>query len=94
MGEADGGSSQERLLSVSLMKQSPKRQFAICIRADYPDLLTPRRIYDVGERKGEIRSLSRSGFVQCGMLTSFAYCMISRPPLRKRLLTVPVLLVG
>jgi hypothetical protein len=25
----------------------PKRQFAICIRTDDPDLLTPRRIYEV-----------------------------------------------
>jgi len=25
----------------------PKRQFAICIRADDSDLLTPRRIYEV-----------------------------------------------
>jgi hypothetical protein len=25
----------------------PKRQFAICLRTDDPDLLTPRRIYEV-----------------------------------------------
>ena len=25
----------------------PKRRFAICIRTDDPDLLTPRRIYEV-----------------------------------------------
>ncbi len=25
----------------------PKRQFAICIRAEDPDLLTPRRIYEI-----------------------------------------------
>jgi hypothetical protein len=25
----------------------PKRQFVICIRTDDPDLLTPRRIYEV-----------------------------------------------
>jgi len=25
----------------------PKRQFALCIRTDDPDLLTPRRIYEV-----------------------------------------------
>jgi hypothetical protein len=25
----------------------PKRQFAICIRTDDPDLLTPRRVYEV-----------------------------------------------
>ena len=31
-----------------MSKQSkPKRQFAICIRTDDPDLLTPRRIYEV-----------------------------------------------
>lgn len=25
----------------------PKRQFVICIRSDDPDLLTPRRVYEV-----------------------------------------------
>jgi len=25
----------------------PKRQFVICIRAEDPDLLTPRRIYEI-----------------------------------------------
>jgi hypothetical protein len=25
----------------------PKRRFAICIRAEDPDLLTPRRIYEI-----------------------------------------------
>ena len=28
-------------------RAKPKRQFAICIRTDDPDLLTPRRIYEV-----------------------------------------------
>jgi hypothetical protein len=28
-------------------RSKPKRQFAICIRTDDPDLLTPRRIYEV-----------------------------------------------
>ena len=28
-------------------RPNPKRQFAICIRTDDPDLLTPRRIYEV-----------------------------------------------
>ena len=28
-------------------RPKPKRQFAICIRTDDPDLLTPRRIYEV-----------------------------------------------
>ncbi len=28
-------------------QQAPKRQFAICIHTDDPDLLTPRRIYQV-----------------------------------------------
>lgn len=28
-------------------KSKPKRQFAVCIRTDDPDLLTPRRIYEV-----------------------------------------------
>lgn len=28
-------------------QRKPKRQFAICIRTDDPDLLTPRRIYEV-----------------------------------------------
>ena len=28
-------------------RPKPKRQFAICIRTDDPDLLTPRRIYQV-----------------------------------------------
>lgn len=28
-------------------RRKPKRQFAICIRTDDPDLLTPRRIYEI-----------------------------------------------
>jgi hypothetical protein len=28
-------------------RAKPKRQFAICIRTDDPDLLTPRRVYEV-----------------------------------------------
>jgi hypothetical protein len=28
-------------------RPKPRRQFAICIRTDDPDLLTPRRIYEV-----------------------------------------------
>jgi hypothetical protein len=28
-------------------RSKPKRRFAICIRTDDPDLLTPRRIYEV-----------------------------------------------
>jgi len=28
-------------------RPKPKRQFAICIRSDDPDLLTPRRVYEV-----------------------------------------------
>ena len=28
-------------------RPKPKRQFAICIHTDDPDLLTPRRIYEV-----------------------------------------------
>lgn len=30
-----------------MRQQSRKRRFAICIRTDDPDLLTPRRIYEV-----------------------------------------------
>ena len=33
-----------------------KRQFAICIRSDDPDLLTPRRIYEVLPDEGAARS--------------------------------------
>lgn len=29
------------------MKKSPQHQFAICLRADEEDMLTPRRIYEV-----------------------------------------------
>jgi hypothetical protein len=28
-------------------RPKPKRQFVICLRSDDPDLLTPRRIYEV-----------------------------------------------
>jgi hypothetical protein len=28
-------------------RPKPKRQFALCIRTDDPDLLTPRRIYKI-----------------------------------------------
>ena len=28
-------------------RAKPKRRFAICIRAEDPDLLTPRRIYEI-----------------------------------------------
>ena len=34
----------------------PKRQFAICIRTDDPDLLTPRRIYEVLPDESAARS--------------------------------------
>ena len=34
----------------------PKRQFAICIRTDDPDLLTPRRIYEVLPDESAIKS--------------------------------------
>lgn len=30
-----------------LRRVKPKRQFAICIRAEEQDLLTPRRIYEI-----------------------------------------------
>jgi len=35
---------------------SPKRRFAICIRSDDPDLLTPRRIYEVLPDESAARS--------------------------------------
>lgn len=33
-----------------------KRQFAICVRSDDPDLLTPRRIYEVLPDKSAVES--------------------------------------
>lgn len=43
-----------------------KRQFAICIRTDDPDLLTPRRIYEVlpdesGAKSQYIRVIDNEG---------------------------------
>jgi hypothetical protein len=37
-------------------RSKPKRQFAICIRTDDPDLLTPRRIYEVLPDKSAAKS--------------------------------------
>ena len=34
----------------------PKRQFAICIRTDDPDVLTPRRIYEVLPDESAVKS--------------------------------------
>ena len=37
-------------------RAKPKRDFAICIRTDDPDLLTPRRIYQVLPDEGAAKS--------------------------------------
>jgi hypothetical protein len=37
-------------------RAKPKRQFAICIRTDDPDLLTPRRVYEILPDKSAARS--------------------------------------
>jgi len=37
-------------------RPKPKRHFAICIRTDDPDLLTPRRIYEVLPDQSAARS--------------------------------------
>jgi hypothetical protein len=47
-------------------RAKPKRRFAICIRTDDPDLLTPRRIYEVlpdesGAKSQYIRVIDNEG---------------------------------
>lgn len=37
-------------------RAKPKRQFAICLRTDDPDVLTPRRIYEVLPDESAARS--------------------------------------
>lgn len=37
-------------------RPKPRRQFAICIRTDDPDLLTPRRVYEMLPDKSAAKS--------------------------------------